>query len=384
MKKIASWMILAGMVTVVGCGSQSLDQARKIALADWQKSTAALRYKDASSDLEYGHVEKAFEKALQAYQMDPNNIQFAVLYCKTLIEKCEYKKAQTELEYQIDRNPKNYELNYYLGVAYEKLGKHEAAAAALHRALTIQPGSNDAICAYAEALFLAGKPRQALAFLERKIVNYDPNRACYEIYGRIALRCKMYEKSIASFERACSMAPKKSYYLELLIEANYAAGKYDSVVGLYQRILEEKNYTPTATILIQVGDSYFANESFTLAEKLYQKVVKADETNIDAFVRLAKVSIATRKYVSAFENAENAINIDPSNIEAVKVLAITYMTQRQYKNVVKLLGKHARKQNCDEIYLMLGQAYAKLGESRKSQACLKKARTLNPSLAIAK
>ena len=377
-------MILTGLVAVVGCNSQTLDEARAIAVADWQKSTAALRYKDAKSNFEYGHLEKAYQKSLQAYQMDPKNPKFAVLFSQVLIERGEYKKAQTELEYQKDLLPKNYEINYYLGVAYEKQGLYSAAVASWQAALSVKPGSNDAIRALAEALFLDGKPRQAVAFLERKMMNYDPDRGCYEILGRIALRCKMYDKAIRSFERACSMAPKKSLYLELLIEVNYAAGKYDSVIGVYQRLLEEKGYNATAIVLQQVGDSYFAIESFLRAEKLYKKIAKLNPTNIDAQVRLAKVGIATRKWITAMEYAETAVHIDPSNIEAVKVLAMTLMSQRQYKNVVKLLSKHARKSKCDEIYLMLGQAYAKTGDSRRASACIKQAKLINPELAIAK
>jgi tetratricopeptide (TPR) repeat protein len=93
--------------------------------------------------------------------------------------------------------------------------KHELAIAQAQRALALDPNDANNYLAIAYALIYAGRPKEALGFVERAM-RLDPHYPDYYFFvlGLAHFDLEQYEEAVTLFERALTLNPK--YYVPLI------------------------------------------------------------------------------------------------------------------------------------------------------------------------
>ena len=93
--------------------------------------------------------------------------------------------------------------------------KHEMAIAQAQRALALDPNDANSYLAIAYALIYAGRPKEAIGFVE-KAMRLDPHYPAYYLFvlGLAHFVLEHYEEAVTLFERALKLNPK--YYVPLI------------------------------------------------------------------------------------------------------------------------------------------------------------------------
>lgn len=128
---------------------------------------------------------------------------------------------------------------------------------------------------------------------------------------------------------------------------------------------------------------YIGHKQNADAEKILKEVVVADPTGKDgltAKVRLAELAWAQNDKVSAETLVEDVIKVDAGNSSALLFRASIRLTRQDIDGAISDLRIVLRDQpNSDQAMVMMGQAYAKKGESEVAESHWRKALEANPA-----
>ncbi len=155
----------------------------------------------------------------------------------SLYHKGNYKSALVKFNGALKYNPADPRANYYAGASDFMLARYQEAAFHYKTAWTVDPNFGHVKSALAEALIRAGRPNQAMNFLERDA----------ELTGRVngRLRVARFYKRIGdlddarvNYAKAASMAPSNPEVLMQVAEFYDSVGEKQAVRALYIRIYQ--------------------------------------------------------------------------------------------------------------------------------------------------
>ncbi len=113
---------------------------------------------------------------------------------------------------------------------------------------------------------------------------------------------------------------------------------------------------------------------FAVAEVNFNKSIKLNPNLIEAYIECGKVDLAMRKIFPAQENFVKAYELQSTNNEVIKQLALLYLNNRQFQKAIEF----AQKCNtCPDADRILGMCYYETEDYTKAEAYLKKAITKN-------
>lgn len=84
-------------------------------------------------------------------------------------------------------------------------------------------------------------------------------------------------------------------------------------------------------ISLALADSYFMNDDYESAQKLYQQLYRANNLNYSAMVGLAKVEVKNRNYGKATEYVDEAVRLYPAEAEVYINRADVLLMMDQYE-----------------------------------------------------
>ncbi len=155
----------------------------------------------------------------------------------SLYHQGEYKSALAKFNDALKYNPSDPRANYYAGASDYMLARYQEAAFHYKTAWTVDPNFGHVKSALAEALIRAGRPNEAMNFLERDA----------ELTGRVngRLRVARFYKRIGdlddarvNFKKAAAMAPSNPEVLMQVAEFYDSVGQKQDARKLYIRIYQ--------------------------------------------------------------------------------------------------------------------------------------------------
>ena len=224
---------------------------------------------------------------------------------------------------------------------------------------------------------------EASAFFE-KVMQTEPRNGLPLYYlGKIKYELEEYDAAEALFDKAvatdkkcvlCSIgqaqmwmengktmeADKAFTYIAL---KNKKSGSILAAIGdayLYSRT---PNYAKAIEYLGQsrdvdpnigatwahLGDAYTKDNQAGNAMNAYETAVRKDNTNVEAYISMAKIWRATKNKEQAIENLETAIKLAPEFAPAYKALYETYLRFGEDKKVLPILEKYVSLAGTDEL-----------------------------------
>lgn len=354
------------------------------------------------------NIQQEIQQALQYFQS--GDLRQSKEICKRILKK----------------QPDNWEVLYFLGLIYSRLGNHDLASQTLKQSITHYPNNPDAYHLIGMSFQAQGKNEEAIEYY-RKTIHYNPN--CAEAYNNIAnlLKEKMQtEEAISYYQKAVCLKPDLGtawYNLGVIFQERR---DFDEAIKCYKKALlyDSSNHT----IQCMLGFSLYAKwqsdcsgESLAEAEKIYRDILSRHTDDYVSCGNLGNVLKDLGQTDEAMQCYRKAIELKPDFIDAYYNLAIALKERGHidesvslYQKVIELsqtsttfqmnsgdLSDENNKTGSivthsetvlgpDSTSLMvvstswtnLGSTYSDMGRMDEAERCYRRALAMNPQLAF--
>jgi Putative Zn-dependent protease, contains TPR repeats len=263
-----------------------------------------------------------------------------------LIEQGKFEEALAALNEISNSNPTAKNLSHEFGVAYYRKGDYINAINSFHRSLAEDPQDNEATQLLGLSLYLAGRPAEAIPYLE-KVQSWYPSASVDASYilGVAYIQTKSYTNARTAFAKMFQVpAESAAAYLftaRLLLRLDFGlvaeeygkkAVELDPKLPLAHQLLGElylyQSRIPEASAQLEkelainpgnpvayfkLADAYSRVQKFDEAEKLLQRSIWLDATSTGPYILLGKVLQKKGETQLAIRALQRAISMDPNN-----------------------------------------------------------------------
>jgi tetratricopeptide (TPR) repeat protein len=274
-----------------------------------------------------------------------------------LIHQGQYDDALSMLTALSGRQPAIPGITRQMGLAYYRKNDFRNAAESFKKALEENPNDNEATQLLGLSFYLAGRPAEAIAPLE-KVQSWFPSAnvdASY-ILGMCYLQTKNYAHARESFakmfgvspesasaylftarmlfrndfgpvaeehaQKAIALDPKLPLAHQLLGELYTYQSKIPEAIAQFES--ELKINPGNAQVYYKLADAYSRIQKFEDAERLLQRSIWLDSTSTGPYILLGKVLGKKGEYALAARALERSIAMDPNNPVPHHLLGQTY------------------------------------------------------------
>ena len=384
------WVCLAGCSSMAGY----MDKDKQDASDQWQENRAKVHADLARSYHETGDLKNARLKCEEALAMQPLDTNLRIRLVRICLDQNDPKSALTHLKtleadrarYELDPNSvRVWKVFYFKGVAMERQNKFADALACFHEARKLKPDESACTLAIAEAYVAMGKPIAANDDLHKHVNVMDDDPAAAELAGQIALLLKKHDPAIRYFNHARDLDPRNTRYQELLAEAYYRQGNLPQAGRTIERLMEQRDYVPSAMVWALLGDCRTAQGRTLDAILAYRKACEIEANNAQYHLMLARAMIESRDWPGAIPVARRAASLQPGKLEGSLVLSYAQLQYGQTEAAIATLVRARRKHPKDAILLcLLARAYMEHNKPKLAIDTLKTAQLYHPKNAAVK
>jgi tetratricopeptide (TPR) repeat protein len=265
---------------------------------------------------------------------------------RRLSQEGKFDEALARLEALALKEPDLKGLAHELGVTYYKKSDYLKAVASFKKALEENPGDNEAIQLMGLSYYLAGRPAEAIAPLE-KVQTWFPSAnvdASY-ILGICYIQTKDYPSARKAFakmftvpadsaasylftarmllrqdfgpvaeeyaKKAVDLDPKLPLAHSLLGELYLYKSRLPEAIEQFQKELELN--PGEAAVYYKLADAYSRLQKYEEAERLLQRSIWLDATSTGPYILMGKVLEKKGETALAVRALQRAIAMDPNN-----------------------------------------------------------------------
>jgi tetratricopeptide (TPR) repeat protein len=265
---------------------------------------------------------------------------------RRLSEQGKFDEALAKLEALALKDPELKGLAHELGVTYYKKSDYLKATASFKKALEEDPGDNEAVQLMGLSYYLAGRPAEAIAPLE-KVQTWYPSAnvdAAY-ILGVCYMQTKDYPSARKAFakmfavpadsaasylfaarmllrqdfgpvaeeyaKKAVELDPKLPLAHSLLGELYLYKSRLPEAIEQFQKELELN--PGEAAVYYKLADAYSRLQKYEEAERLLQRSIWLDATSTGPYILMGKVLEKKGETALAVRALQRAIAMDPNN-----------------------------------------------------------------------
>ncbi|MCR4881316.1 MAG: tetratricopeptide repeat protein [bacterium] len=271
-----------------------------------------------------GHSQAMFILA-QLMEVDENYVEAAALYEKVFDTNIPPELSDRVL--MVYESADRYDKVYDIYKKQYNADKNNADVCERYaHACCILKKYEEAIEAYNSVL--AQQPENIVALKQLAEIYEQTNQMMFRLTNaKIAVIEQDYEKAEKDYKKAFSLAEKD----EDVIQIKYQLAKMYRQIGKNELALDE-----------------------------YLFILSATEENFKIFLELAEIYIELNNQFSAINVLKRALHVYPDNVEAMQMLADTYLdsedynkAQEYYEKLVELSGDVENKVNLAKVYLQL-------------------------------
>lgn len=291
----------------------------------------------------------------QSAQADNTDSEFAE--ARRLAQQGKYDEAIAQLQTLAAKSPKPAGVDHELGTAYYKKGDYLKAAEYLKQATGADPDDKEAVQLLGLSYYLAGRPAEAIPYLEKvqtwypranvdasyvlgisyiqakdypnarkafaKMFDLPPDSgAAYLVTARMLFRQEFTPVAEEYAQKAAATDPKLPLAHQLLGEIHMFTSKIPEAIADFQQELAINPANPSA--YYKLGDAYSRVQKYDDAEHQLQRSIWLDATSTGPYVLLGKVLQKKGEPVLALRALQRAANMDPNNPMTHQLLGQAY------------------------------------------------------------
>jgi tetratricopeptide (TPR) repeat protein len=363
---------------------------------------------------------EAMENAEAAYNLDPKNPWFALLYGRLCFHFKEYDKAQRLFRQILVQHGKKEEVWFGLASAYEEQQLFSEALGVLD-SMIIRFGENDDISYRIFNIAMdIGNYERAVPEIKKLADNYpdDPRFAtlladAYAEMGSDTMAVKAYNRAIETNEAFApaligkaetfrkrgmfanyfkvlqeyagnrAIKPEaKAEYLNLVLKIPSFAGHFKSNLDTIFAILTSVH--PVSTELQFMRAHYFAaTQRLEQSISILGQLTDMDSNNKEIWLNLLSIEYSLKMFDQLEESSQKAIVSDPGHATFYMYSALALWSQKKTKQAIEILEKGIAKARHDSIFVnnafsFLGDMYFSIDKSKRAFAYYEKALANNP------
>lgn len=159
------------------------------------------------------------------------------------------------------------------------------------------------------------------------------NLKLFVLAGDVYFELERYEDANLMFEKADNKDGGEPYILKRLGNTQSMLGNHIKAIEYLREAIDELDKKESkAEYKLALAKAYIKADSLSQAELLVTQVKDEDDENPEAYVTLGDLYFAQRVYALAQDNYEEALELNPKLIDARRKLAISYfwLANREY------------------------------------------------------
>ncbi len=340
---------------------------------------------EATSSAEY--ATKAIEAYKKAYALDPKSPVIGERLAEIYWKAQRIHEAVTEAQEILKRNPDDVQPRRLLGRIYLRSlgdvssgnGQSETVTRAIEQFREINrldPADTESALWLARLYRLRNEHDKAEQVL-RKILKTDPeNEAAVEQLTQLLMDEGKSAEAVALLEGITAHSPSP-VLLDLLGDAYTQAHELAKAESAYRRAVE---LDPSELSHQRgLGQTLLAEEKYTEALKVYQKLSDVMPDDSDVYLRMAQIYRELHQLDKAEENLIRAKQYAPGDLNVLYNEAMLYESQGRYEDAIRVLSdavsgiksqspaQPSRRRSLAVLYQQLGQLYR---ETQNYQAAI--------------
>ena len=289
----------------------ALSYLKKACIVD--SNNVSYRFQLASFLSQCGLIGDAEREYKQIITLDstflPAFVRLGIIYN----DQKHYEQAQSCFTYVVDKNPRDYLSNYYMGALSVGLGQKDTAMYFLNNCIQLNNGFIPALDVLA-SLFYSKKDYSNALLLYQKAFQFRPASADF-IYkvGLCNRQLKEYDQAITCFNRALAIDTINASYLAQLGYCYFYKEQYDSSIYYSLKAIsyDNENYQYYTNLAL----SYQKLDSTDKLINVYKKMIDLHDPGeiANLYTRIAAVYSSKGHISEAISAYKTALAIIPSN-----------------------------------------------------------------------
>jgi tetratricopeptide (TPR) repeat protein len=288
-------------------------------------------------------IHDAVAEAQEILKRDPDNVQsrrlLGRIYLRSLGDvsssngQPETVNRAIEQYREINRlDPSDTESALWLARLYRLKNEHDKAEQVLRSILKTDPENEPAVEQLTQLLMDEGKSAEAVTLLEG-ITSHSPSAVLLDLLGDAYTQTHELAKAEAAYRKAMELDPS---------ELSHQRG---------------------------LGQTLLAEEKYSEALKVYQKLSDVMPDDSDVYLRIAQIYRELHQLDKAEENLVKARQYAPGSLEVMYNEAMLYQAQGRYEDAIRVLSDAvtgikgqspavpSRRRSLAILYQQLGQLY---------------------------
>jgi Flp pilus assembly protein TadD len=252
-------------------------------------------------------------------------------------------------------DPEDVDTQYFLGVAYERIGEKESAMERYQRAAELDTARAVYAVAAAEMLIDIGRTDDAETYLKDRLDLYRHNAGIRQTLGHIAMMRGDAEQAATWFTEARFLAPEDPGVQEDLARAELASGRFAEAEFNLAELLRNEEFAPRrdlqhmrARCLVEVDRPVEARDVLVSLTE-----TEGGEKDLDAWIQLGHVSYQLRDMARVRRAAGRVIALAPQRSEGYLLRALQQRGTGDLEGAMASLDLAIQRSNTDPTPLIL-------------------------------
>ena len=287
--------------------------------------------------------------------------------------------ANAEKKYRaiLRATPRNFDVNYLLGLILLQSGQFEHAEKQFSRAIKINPSAFNAFNDRGNALLELNRPKEALKDYDKAIALHGNFPDAFNNRGNALFRLGRLDEAAASYEKAITLKPDfaKAFYnqgnlLRALKQLNDAISSYGKAIELKPDYAEAFNNRGNAFLDLRRFDEAIAD---------YVKAIGLNPFLIEAYCNQVSALLDLNRLGEASAVSDKALSLDPNFAQAWSTRGDVLRNLRRYEEALTSYDKAiALKPEIIDAWLGRGIVFYEINFNDKAISDFQRAVEISP------
>ena len=382
--KFPRFIPVLGLALALGCaGSPSKSAtAKKEGTERFQKVHAGIKYNLASDQFKNGHLEDARKTVNEAIRLSPDNMQARLLSARLHIEQGNLELAEQELIRARSININNGEVDYIMGIIYQRWQKPDVALEHYNKACEKNPQELAYVLAAAETLAGLEQQTRALAFLREKLgtPGFENSPAIRDAIGQLLVQEGRYQEALPQLRQASVLAPDEQQIREHFAMALFYNKEHREALNVFERLLKDEKYKSRADLHTAIGECHMALSDPRAARDSFEVASQLDPNGASAWLNLSKAALQLNDLKRAEISLKKAMTIETSSADANLLMGYLRLQQNKLPEAFVSFRKASQLDSADPVSLcMSGLVLEKMGRSNEAIRYYSQALKIKPN-----
>lgn len=311
-----------------------------------------------------GHLDGALECFEKVVELRPDCAKMRNQLGRIYLKKNYDEQSIHEYREAVNLHPLEPSYREDLGMAYYVSGKLPEAAAELHKATRLDARNADYFKALGFIYDEMGNPDQAVEHFKYALHLDQNDSRTLAALARSRVNQGLANAAVDLYRKAIMMEPSLNLLHLNLARALAAAGRSQEAVQAFRdfasSVGERADAQMISSVFLEMGDTLLNAGDAGQAAEVFQAALAHPESQAQARVGLAKVSIGRSDYKTAGQHLARALELEPRNPLVWQAWSILAGEMGNWSDAVSRM-EHAISLNGSdpELWIQLGRCYRK-------------------------